>query len=175
MFKTRPLQISSNPVKSGILLLGSLALAAWGVWFAGLGPDELEEIGFRRARRMHPWFGWVTAAFFGYCVLLLLREVLDRTPQLLVQDEGLTWRRWGRKEIPWREITQIELKEHRGAEVIAIRLRDPDRYGPRFPYSLLSRLGGSLSRDDLTIPTATLHRLPEDIFATMDHFWRNNR
>ncbi len=175
MFQTRPLKISSSPAKAGFFLLGSIAFAAWGIWFAGLGPGELEESGAHRLRWGHPWFGWVTAVFFGCGALVFLREVFDRSPQLLVQNEGLTWRRWGGTEIPWREITEIELKEFRGGKVIAIRLIDPNRYGPRFPYSLLSRLGRSLSRDDLTIPTATLHRLPEDIFATMDYFWRKNR
>ncbi len=126
-------------------------------------------------RWAHPWFGWLTAVFFGYGVLAFLREAFDRSPQLLIQDEGLTWRRWGVKEIPWREITEIELKEYRGGKVIEIQLRDPDCYRPRFPFSLFSRISRSLSRDNLTISTATLLRLPEDIFATMDYFWRKNR
>lgn len=100
-----------------------------------------------------------------------LRIRKARAPKLVLDARGLTWPEAFERTIPWNEITHIEhriLFGMRGVPGLFIRLRDRERFGPKWPQKML---GLDLSKIDVDLPLPrSLDVSPRKLFRTIQSY-----
>jgi hypothetical protein len=95
-----------------VLLLASLALLAQ--------PQV-------RASSSAP-LGWLATVLLAGSVPVLLAQLLDTRPHLVVDERGIWYRPFGLDFIPWTAVTAIRLEHVIGATIIRLELDDPERW-----------------------------------------------
>jgi hypothetical protein len=95
-----------------VLLLGSLALLAQ--------PQV-------RASPSAP-LGWLATIALAAGVPLLLAQLLETRPHLVVDERGIWYRPFGLDAIPWTAIAGVSLESVIGVTIIRLELDDPQRW-----------------------------------------------
>jgi len=72
--------------------------------------------------------GWLATILLAGSVPLLLNQLLDTRPHLVVDGRGIWYRPFGLDFIPWTAITAITLEHVIGATIIRLELDDPQRW-----------------------------------------------
>jgi hypothetical protein len=70
--------------------------------------------------------GYIAALIFTAISIALVRLFLDRTPRLILDEDGLFDRTMKTPKIPWNTILSMELKTIRGSSLICLELPDED-------------------------------------------------
>lgn len=151
--------------RSVLLYIGSVAFVALGYWLRIIEAGDPIKITYGWA---FPWFPWVCMIFFGLCSLVLARAIFDRRPQLVISPNGILWRKWSATEIPWSEVTEIEVNQILLSEFICIFVRDRKRV----PGSGLEKYAAPINRlmrnGDISIPLFGLDTRKDVILAAID-------
>lgn len=105
-----------------MLLLGSLAFVAGGVFILGMPPSRGESVQEQQT------IGWGCIIFFGGCGLVGVWQLIDLRPRLIIDDDGIYDRTLGVGRIPWEEIQGAYLLTVSGHDFICLELLDADRY-----------------------------------------------
>ena len=72
--------------------------------------------------------GWLATIALAGGVPLLLAQLLDTRPHLVVDERGIWYRPFGLDFIPWTAITGVSLESVIGATIIRLELDDPERW-----------------------------------------------
>jgi hypothetical protein len=90
--------------------------------------------------------GWMTILFFGGCAAVLVRQLLDARPRIVLNDEGILDRTLKVGVIRWEDILGAEVATISGQNFLALRLRDESRYTSRLGpvYKRLLEMNESL-------------------------------
>jgi len=99
----------------GLLLLASLGFVASAVVALRRAPDQA-------------LLAWSTIVFFGGGAGVLLWELLDRRPRLVIDEQGILDRTIGVGLIRWEDIEGAHVKSLSGNDFICLELRDPQAY-----------------------------------------------
>jgi hypothetical protein len=75
-----------------------------------------------------PILGWATVAFFGLGTIVLLVQVVDPRPRLLIDEEGVFDRTLGVGPILWSDIEGAYVVSVHGLDFICLVVRDPSVY-----------------------------------------------
>jgi hypothetical protein len=122
----------NSPGRVLLLVLLSLCFAAASAWVAGaLGPPPAPG---------KVWAGYLGIVFFGLCAPVLFRRLFDRDDQIVVDDQGIFWKQWSQRTIPWLAIQAIERRRVRSEQFVCLTLDDPSRHPSD---GLLGRLAGT--------------------------------
>lgn len=147
-----------------LLYLGAVAFVAIGYW---MRVAEMSDWMMLRYGWVFPWFPWFCMIFFGLCAVLWGRAIFDRRPQLVVGPRGILWRKWSASEIPWTEVTEIEVNRILLSEFLCIFVRDRKRV----PGSGLEKFAAPINRllrnGDISIPLYSLDKPKEAIMAAI--------
>lgn len=107
-----------NSIGKNILyLLGCLIFVIGGIWMA-LYADETS------ARIV----GIASILFFGFGVLVISKQVLDRRVRIIINDEGIFDRTLDVGVIEWRDIEEVYLQSVSGSVFIPLVLEDSNKY-----------------------------------------------
>ncbi|UQZ36937.1 hypothetical protein C2I18_27435 [Paenibacillus sp. PK3_47] len=119
----KPLEVYNGKGRLWVLGFACLGFVAVGAWFF------LEYLNGTMIF-LYGLVGLVCIVFFGACMLYFVRKMFDRTPAIIINDEGVFD---NSSYIPgglvrWEDITHIELYELAGQQMIGIQLKDPDTF-----------------------------------------------
>ena len=129
-----------SPVKTGLLVFGSLAFVAIGIWMlTDSGPSRSFRL-FHLIEIPASVIAWVCILFFGVVAIGWLRQFARSEPVMEIGRDGISWRRWSDRTIPWAAIERAEVTRMANQPFLALWLSDPVRYGST---TLLGRMQGA--------------------------------
>ena len=139
------LRLYKSPWKAVKLLLGCGAFVALGVWLLGQ-PDTPSLV------------AWLSIGFFGLGIPIALFQLLDRRPQLIINEIGIFDRLAHRDFINWEIIQEAYLAEVNRQPFICLVVDEafePSRSKGRFKRSM-ARLNKELGFQELNLSLAYL-------------------
>jgi len=80
-----------------------------------------------------PWLGWTLAALGGGTALLLLRALGEDTERVVIDDSGVRDSLLPVGTIGWDEMRGASVQNIGGTAVVALEVRDPERFIRRLP------------------------------------------
>lgn len=108
----------------------------WGMsaWFLFL----CEWLGFPLPDGTNKWMVVPLLLIFLPLQISVVRNVLDKRDRLVVDAEGLLWRPWSERVIPWSAIQRVTHTTAVGQDYVGLWLKDPDQHGATGLTRLLS-------------------------------------
>lgn len=118
---------------------------------------------------------WPTVIGMGVVIALFIRQLGDRTPQIVIGRPGIFMRTWSADTIPWDAVRQIRVERQYISGFLFKRhlclyLYNPDAY-PRTTWRarFFSR-GSNLGHGDITMMTTGLDHEIEDLWEAIERF-----
>lgn len=74
------------------------------------------------------WIGWLNLLFFGFGVVVFIRQLFDNRPRLVLDDRGITDRMLGVGLIAWGDIEDAYAASIKSNAFICLELRNTDHY-----------------------------------------------
>ena len=147
------------PFRILFIVLGAIGFVLLGAWIAGLfGPPP---------RPGQQWAGWLAIAFFGLCAVVSARRLFEHQDLIVVDRNGLYWRRWSQATIPWSAIEWIEPRTVRRNRFLCIHLKDRSQ----FPTGRLTAWGSAANRSlgygDFAMTTLGTDRTLDELLAAL--------
>ena len=133
--------------------------AVWALISAALAAAVVATAFRARAGALDHGVGAVGIAFFGGSALILLRQLVRAGPVLEIGREGLLWRRWSNRVIPWKAFTRAETV----GSALMLTLADPTAYRSRSLLGLLAPINRRMGIGDVAIPAIGLDCSLEDL------------
>jgi hypothetical protein len=126
--EANPIVIPLSTVKIVLLLLGSIAFVAVGLWLW----SHAEEIRYRHPLYIRAAAG-AAVGFFGLCGIFGLFKLFDYAPGLIVDDEGIIDNSSGISagRIPWSDIRGFEIRTVQNQRFLTIEVHNPEKYVQR--------------------------------------------
>lgn len=120
-------EFHASRTTTGLLVLGSVAFVAAGLWFAGVFGDPPRPL--RIPEPAVTTIGWVAIVFFGLCGAYLVWRLASPKPAVVLREDVLIDNASlaSAGSIPWVEITGSQVVELMGQRFLGIHLRDPQR------------------------------------------------
>lgn len=145
-----------------LMLLGSSAFVALGLWIAGfLGePPQPDRV----------WLGYVAILFFGATAVVSVRRLFETDDQIVVDASGIYWSQWSDQKIPWSAIRMINRKLVKRQQFLCLELADAAQYPPT---RLLGRLAGAnrlVGFGDIAINIGGTNRSFDELVEAVERF-----
>ena len=81
------------------------------------------------------WLGWSLVLLGGAYGLVMLRALGEETERLVIDDSGIRDSSLPVGPIGWEEVLGASIQEIGGVRVVALKVRDPERFIRRLPAS----------------------------------------
>lgn len=150
----------SSVRRTALMLLGSIAFVAAGVWMLIVHSSLKMDVG-----------GALGVPFFGLAAVVLANRLVRRAPELVISGAGIVHFRYG--SIPWSQVDYVTVRHVNTRastqRFIELVLRDPAGYLAQAPRS--ARMQAAANRSfgfgPVQIGTTTLPVTLEEVLATM--------
>jgi hypothetical protein len=144
-----------------LLLLGMAALGfVTAGWMAASG-----RIGDAPA-----WFGWVSILFFGPCALVIFKLVFDRRPQIIIDTQGICYRRWSDDVILWDDISRLHFFSVGRNDMMGISLIDDTKYPGRGSLKWFAPLNRGLGFEGINVALTGMDKSMAQLAVGVAHF-----
>lgn len=160
-----PLEYYDSKGKLVLILLGGLLLAGCGAWMLIANPapsGSLTRLITMNGALTQFW-GALGLIFFGVCSVRLVQMILDKSPRIVLSDQGVLDRTMCKDVILWSDIEKAHVGQTANQKYICLFLKDPSKY----KLTGLMALGASANRSmvgtSFTMNMAGLKVPPEDI------------
>jgi hypothetical protein len=116
--------------KFGLIIIGSCAFVAIGIWLFSLDPASIRAL----PRGSNPTFvhsiGLASVVFFGLCAIVAIPKLFDEKPGLVFASSGIIDNASSVSAglIPWTEIIGAESFDVRKQKFLIIKVKDPQKY-----------------------------------------------
>ena len=122
--------IPLSKTKVLLLILGSVAFVAAGVWLLSLDTAAIQRLRRFNNPLLVRGVGVAAIAFFGLTGLYSLRKLFDRKPGLVFSREGILDNSSAVSAglLPWSEVTGVEVVQIHRQKLLVIKVKDPERY-----------------------------------------------
>lgn len=111
------LKLYNSFAKNFLFLIISLAFVAGGIWMVSTSEDNLNFV-----------VGAVCILFFGIGLFVFSKQIFDRQPRVIINDEGIYDRTLKVGVIEWRDIKDAYLRSVSGSEFVSLVLTDNNKY-----------------------------------------------
>lgn len=152
-----------NKKRLVLLILGAVVFVVLGVWCLS------------SASVFNQIVGIACIAFFGLAAVLCLKKLLDKSPGLVVNAEGIVDNASGVAAglIPWAEVSNIDSYAIQGQQFVAIQVSDPDKYIERGSAlkKVANRANMKLVGTPLTIPATALQVSFDELQETLQSYY----
>jgi hypothetical protein len=113
--------------------------------------------------------GWLSVIFFGFGLIIFLRQIFDSRPRIVVDERGVFDRTLSVGTIEWQDIEHAYLNSVVGNPFISLRLNDPEKYLERAMNSQkkLARLNKYLGAETININVSGINKSPDEILAVV--------
>lgn len=122
--------IELSKTKITLLIFGSVAFIALGLWLS-----SLDSVAIESSRRFNnPTFvhgiGWLSVVFGVLCGIFGIKKLFDKKPGLVFNATGIIDNSSGicAGLIPWNEISGFDIYEVHKQKMLVILLKNPDKY-----------------------------------------------
>ena len=165
-----PSLVIHTPKKRLLLMMfGSIAFVAIGIWMLTLPANE---IGLKGALA-----AYVGIPFFGFCAFFFLSRLLSPKPALVIDDSGFldNASAVGAGLIPWAEISGVRVSAFRNQRFLAVYVNDPEKYLSRanpIKRSVM-RANQSMVGTAITIPLSALSVSAEELLLVLGKHLRS--
>jgi hypothetical protein len=165
----RELTAFSSSWRTALLIIGAITFVALGLWMTGFFGEP------PASRRWPPaavhLIGWASIVFFGGGALLGIRRLFDSGVQLRISAHGIEWKPWSEQTIPWAQIRNVSVWQHRRQKAIILTLNDPERYPSSSLLGKLSGFNRALTGGDFAISLTGLDKSFEEAFLAIGDYW----
>jgi len=122
--------IEMSRKKLGLLILGSCAFVAIGIWLFSLDPASIRGSPWGRSPTLVHSIGIASIVFFGLCAIVAIPKLFDKKPGLVFANSGIIDNASSVSAglIPWTEIIDAESFEVRRQRFLVIKVKDPQKY-----------------------------------------------
>lgn len=122
------IEIPLSKNKLILMFLGSLIFVALGLWFV-IKPPTISNR-FLNNPTLILTVGIAAILFFGLCTIFLAKKLLDRTPGLTINDQGITDNSSGVSAglIQWSDIVAITVENVANQRFIMVIVKNPNDY-----------------------------------------------
>jgi hypothetical protein len=154
-----PTEIPLSKKKIVVLIFGSMAFTALGIWLV-VSPPHIQHPIFGNPILM-AGTGYTSLLFFGAGMVMGMKKLVDNRPGLILDDSGLTIQTSlsGKTFIPWEDMTGISEVQIQQTKLIRLHLRNPEEYiaaEGNFLKRRMARLSFNLSDAPYSIAAGTL-------------------
>jgi hypothetical protein len=113
--------------------------------------------------------GWSSIVFFGFGLIIFLRQIFDSRPRIVIDERGFFDRTLSVGTIEWQDIEHAYLNSVVGNPFISLRLNDPEKYLERAMNSQkkLARLNKYLGAETININVSGINKSPDEILAVV--------
>ncbi|OHV04925.1 STM3941 family protein [Mycobacterium talmoniae] len=151
-----------------LMLAGCLLFIALGLWMVGAFGEVPS------TSRWSPGYvqavGWAGTVFGGFCAIVAVPRLFQSGVVMRVDTDGIYWRRWSDRVIPWSAIACISIGQMGRQRFVNLFLHDPAAY----PSSgILGRVRGvnkAMGYGDIPLNITETDRSFDDLIAAIDHF-----
>lgn len=133
MDTSRRRAIPYSKTKLALLLLGALVFVAGSAWLI-----TLDDTVIRESRRFNNPFivhglGLVGIALFGFAALFAVFKLFDKTPGLVMDENGFTHRSSASLFgfVPWSDVVGVDVYQIQRQKLLVVKLADPLKYVER--------------------------------------------
>lgn len=151
-----PLLIAKNSIGKYVFYgLLSLIFVAGGIFILFVGKDLKATL-----------IGWSCIIFFGFGLLIFLRQIFDTRPRIVINQIGIFDRTLDVGVIEWRDIEHAYLNSIFGNDFISLVLRDTDKYLQRTskPKAKLARYNKTLGFETINLNLSGVNIKSAEIF-----------
>jgi hypothetical protein len=135
-----------------------------------VGAFEAPWVSPRRSHVVGMTFGWICITFFGACAVVIARTFFDTGPLLRIGSQGVWWKRWSDETVPWSEITDVTIWQHKGQKCLILHLRDPARFPGRGLMGWAGKANRALTGGDIGITLTGTNRSIKDAMAAVEYY-----
>ena len=156
----QPFVARTAPGRMLLLIVGSLAFVAIGLWLVGaFGPPP---------QPGRTWAGWLGVVVFGLCAISGIFLLLGPREQVVIDDRGIFYPRRSPDILPWSEIDTISVTAVRRQRFLSVKLRDPHLFPPSTLLGHVGSLNRVLGFGDVAIGTAGTDRSFDELLAAIE-------
>ena len=171
--------IELSKSKTILLILGSVAFVATGIWILSLDTPAIESL----PRYGSPWFvygvGITATLFFGLAGAVGLKKLFDKAPGLVLDGEGFTDNTSGVSAglVPWSEVVEIGQYQVQKQKLISIHVVDPEKYVNRGnPLKrMTNRANLKMCGTPINISSNSLKISYDELLETFEAYFENSR
>lgn len=130
MINTEQIEIPLSKLKLSLMLAGSVAFVACGVWFV----TKPKEISIMQGLHPNPMLvftvGVASILFFSLCAVFIAKKIMENLPGLVINNEGLNDNSSGTSAglILWKNIKEIKANKVANQNFIIIIVTNPEEY-----------------------------------------------
>jgi hypothetical protein len=156
---TTSVEIPLSKKKLLLMLFGSIAFVAAGIWF--VTHPQIKLLGNKPNPVLAYAIGFAAIAFFGFCAFCLAKKIFDAKPGLVINAEGITDNCSGFSFglMPWVDIEDIYVMEVGRQKLIMVLVNNPDDYINRQTNPLMKKLAAMNYRSYKTPVSITANTL----------------
>jgi hypothetical protein len=170
--------IELSRTKLVLLLLGSCAFVAAGVWMLSLDAAEIRAGSSFRLFFNNPTYvlvlGVAAILFFGFCALYALKKMFDKKPGLVLNSAGIVDNASAVAAgfIPWSEVVGAGVFEIQKQKMLVIGLRDPGKYidSGGALRRMVNKANQGMAGSPVTIPSTTLKIDFAELLSLFDRY-----
>lgn len=160
------------PSRWRIALLFLLSLGFVIVSLGMVGTFGAPWVSSRRSLVVGMAIGWICLIFFGACMIAIGRMFFETGALLRVGPQGIWWKRWSDEIIPWSEITDVTMWQHRGQKFLILHLRDPAQFPAGGSMGWAGKANRTLTGGDIGITMSGTDRSVSEALAAVECFRR---
>lgn len=161
------LQYYDSKVRLIPILLGGCALVGIGLWLVIANPEPsgaITKLITFDGKLTQVW-GGIAVTFFGVCIAKGLQMLFDKSPRIVLSDDGVMDRSLCKAVIPWSQIEDAQVTQVMKHSFICLFLKDPEKYLSKL--TLLMRINAGANKAMVgtayTMNLAAINADPETI------------
>lgn len=122
------IEIPLDKSKIILMLIGSLAFVAIGLWFV-IAPPKIDNPFWGNPTKL-AIIGYAAIIFFGLVAFVLIRKLSDTEPGLIIDDAGLYDNSSGLSagHILWTDIENISVFQMQKQKLLMVKVKNPQDY-----------------------------------------------
>ncbi len=128
MIKENQIEIALSKSKMLFAILGSLVFVGFGVWFL-VSPPTIDNPLFGNPTTIFI-IGLASVLFFGLTTVLIFKKLFDKSPGLIVNNEGISDNSSAVAAgfIPWEDVKEIKVTNVFNQKILVLIVNNPESY-----------------------------------------------
>lgn len=157
-------KLYNSIMKNLLFLLICLVFVISGFWMVSTSTNNINFI-----------IGIISILFFGLGLIMFPKQILDRKPRIIINDEGIYDRTLKVGIIEWRDINDAYLQSISGSEFISLVLTDNNKYLQRTTktFAKIASYNEILGFETLNVNLSGVNKSGKEVLKIINEELRN--